>query len=80
MQCPVCSQKCENLTPATLEGVVVGCGNCGVYRISGHAYDPLMRLEPARRAGALAAAKLVSRHGWPMIDAACVNARGAAAA
>ena len=74
MQCPVCSHQAKNLTPETFRDVMVGCDNCGHYRISGGAYHGLMRLELGRRAAALASAKLGSRHGWPMIDASCVKA------
>ena len=69
MQCPVCSGKAQNLTPNTMEGVVVGCTDCGNYRISGVAYYDFMRLQVDGRAAALAAAKQVSRSGWPTISA-----------
>jgi hypothetical protein len=75
MQCPVCSRPAQNLTPATLEGVVIGCENCGSYRISGVAYHELMRLELERRGAALETARRVSLHGWPMIDSSCVRVR-----
>jgi hypothetical protein len=70
MQCPVCSRQAENLTPSTLEGVVVGCDHCGQYRIAGSALHDLMRLHIEKRGAALKAAKLASRHGWPMINVA----------
>ena len=35
MQCPICSKEARNLTPNTLDGVVVGCDDCGDYRIAG---------------------------------------------
>jgi hypothetical protein len=73
MQCPVCAGNAENLTPNTLDGVVVGCGQCGDYRISGGAFYGLMRLEQPRRAAVLAAAKRVSPVGWPMIGAASLS-------
>ena len=73
MQCPVCSRKARNLTPNTLDGVIVGCDTCGGYRISGGAYHELMRLKIENRAAALVSARLASRHGWPMIDGACVR-------
>jgi hypothetical protein len=68
MQCPICSSEAQNLTPPTLPNVVLGCGTCGDYRISGSAYDHFTRLAPAMRAEALARAKQASRHGLPMID------------
>ena len=75
MQCPVCSQQAQNLTPNTLEGVVVGCDHCGDYRISGGAFNELMALQLEKRVAALAVAKVASRHGWPMINSACVRHR-----
>jgi hypothetical protein len=75
MQCPVCSREAQNPTPATLDGVVVGCAECGRYRISGGAYHDLTKLQLERRAAALVAARLASRHGWPMIDGSCVRVR-----
>jgi hypothetical protein len=73
MKCPVCSREAEDLTPTTLEGVVISCDHCGGYRISGGAYHQLMRLHSEKRATALATAKLFSPHGWPMIDGRCVR-------
>jgi hypothetical protein len=73
MQCPVCSRQARNLTPATLDGVVVGCDHCGRYRISGGAYHGLMRLQLEKRSAALESAKVASRHGWPIIDGSCVR-------
>ena len=70
MLCPVCSSKAQNLTPNTLDGVVVGCTQCGDYRISGGAFHDLMRLEQGKRAALLDAAKRASRHGWPLIGTA----------
>lgn len=79
MQCPVCGRQAENLTPGTLEGVVVGCDHCGQYRIAGSAFHDLMRLQLDKRGAALQAAKLASRHGWPMIGMADVVGRRLAA-
>jgi hypothetical protein len=67
MQCPVCLEKAENLTPNTLQGVVVGCKQCGDYRISAVAFAGLMRLEADQKRAALAAARSSATHGWPMI-------------
>jgi hypothetical protein len=67
MQCPVCSGKAENLTPNTLDGVVIGCERCGDYRVAGDALHPLMRLAPEKRAAVLTAAKAASRAGWPIV-------------
>lgn len=72
MQCPVCSRRAENLTPNTLDGVVVGCDHCGAYRVSGSAFHGLTRLQPEGRVAALQAAKVATRHGWPMITATCI--------
>jgi hypothetical protein len=74
MQCPVCTQKAQNLTSHTSDGVVVGCETCGGYRISGGAYYDLTKLHADRRMGALKSAKLAALHGWPMIDVRCVRA------
>ena len=73
MQCPVCAHQAENITPATMEGVVVSCESCGAYRISGGAYYELMRLQLERRGAALENARRTSRHGWPIIDGSCVR-------
>jgi hypothetical protein len=73
MQCPVCSRQAQNLTPATLDGVVVGCDHCGGYRISGGAYHGLMRLQLEKRMAALETAKVASRYGWPIIDGSCMR-------
>ena len=35
--------------------------------------DILTKLKPDRRAAVLAAAKLASRAGWPMINASCMK-------
>jgi hypothetical protein len=67
MQCPVCRGQAENLTPHTLEGVVIGCKSCGDYRISGTAFYAFTRLHDEKRAAALAAAKTSARSGWPTI-------------
>jgi hypothetical protein len=74
MQCPICSKEARNLTPNTLDGVVVGCDQCGDYRIAGSAFYELTKLKPDRRAAALVAAKLASRAGWPMINTSCIEA------
>jgi hypothetical protein len=74
MQCPVCCGQAQNLTPNTLDGVVVGCDHCGAYRISGSALHGLLNLKLDRRAAALEAAKLQSRSGWPMISVSCIKA------
>jgi hypothetical protein len=75
MQCPVCSRPAENLTPNTLDGVVVGCDHCGDYRVSGTAFYDLTRLGADQRATALQVAKSGSRAGWPTINDRCVVAR-----
>ncbi len=75
MQCPVCGSQAENLTPNTLDGVVVGCQRCGHYRISGSAFHDFARLQSDKRVAALEAAKLTSRGGWPMISASCIRDR-----
>lgn len=75
MQCPVCRGQAENLTPATLEGVVVSCQSCGDYRISGTAFYGFMRMHDDKRAAALAAAKTSTRSGWPTISRASIEAR-----
>jgi hypothetical protein len=75
MQCPVCRGQAQNLTPNTLDGVVVGCAQCGDYRIAGVAFHGFMRLQTDKRAAALEAAKATSRSGWPMISATAVRLR-----
>jgi len=67
MQCPVCRGQAENLTPNTLDGVVVGCKRCGDYRVAGDALHALMGLAPEKRAAVLAAAKAASRAGLPIV-------------
>ncbi len=67
--------KAENLTPNTLDGVVVGCGACGPYRVAGNALYELMHLQRDRRIAALEAAKRGARGGWPMINASCLGSR-----
>jgi hypothetical protein len=76
MQCPVCRGKAENLTPNTLDGVVVGCGHCGRYRVTGTALHDLMHLALDRRIAALEAAKADARGAWPMINARCLGQGG----
>jgi hypothetical protein len=75
MQCPVCARHAQNLTPHTLDGVVVGCETCGSYRVASGAYHGLMQLDADARVAALESAKLAARYGWPIIDSACVRAR-----
>mgnify|MGYP001467873010 CR=1 FL=1 len=68
MQCPICAREARNLTPNTLPNVVLGCSECGDYRIAGAAYAPFAQLAPTLRAQALMRAKQTTRHGLPMID------------
>jgi hypothetical protein len=75
MQCPVCLEKAENLTPSTMEGVVVGCSQCGDYRISGVAFAGFMRLQTEQRRAALADARQAAKHGWPVIARVSAHAR-----
>jgi hypothetical protein len=75
MQCPVCAREAQNLTPNTLDGVMVGCERCGAYRVAGGAYYELMQLDLKARFAALETAKVAARYGWPLIDGSCVRAR-----
>jgi hypothetical protein len=75
MQCPVCSRPAENLTPNTLDGVVVGCNHCGSYMIQGGAFHEFVRLEMSKRLAALESAKLASRGGWPLVSASSIRPR-----
>jgi hypothetical protein len=50
-----------------MDGVVVGCADCGDYRIAGAAFHEFMRLEAQSRVAALQAAKGTARGGWPLI-------------
>lgn len=75
MQCPVCCGQAKNLTPNTLDGVVVGCDQCGDYRIAGSAFHDLMRLQLEKRVAALEAARVASRTGWPMISTTAIRSR-----
>lgn len=75
MQCPVCSGKADNLTPSTMEGVVIACTECGDYRISGGVFYEFTRLQADQRRAALANARQVSKHGWPMIGSASLGTR-----
>jgi hypothetical protein len=75
MQCPVCSGKAENLTPNTMEGVVVRCTECGDYRISGGIFHAFARLQADERRAALADARQSARHGWPTIAQVSAHAR-----
>jgi len=75
MQCPVCSRPAQNLTPNTLDGVVVGCTHCGSYRIHGGAFYEFVGLEMNKRLAALEAAKGSSQGGWPLVNANCLRAR-----
>lgn len=70
MQCPVCQEKAQNITPNTMDGVVVGCARCGDYRIMGVAFHDFMRLQADKRLAALQAAKQATHSGWPMIRSA----------
>jgi hypothetical protein len=74
MQCPICAGQARNLTPNTLDGVVVGCDHCGDYRIAGAAFYELTTLAADARAAALAAARLASSGGWPTISRGCIRA------
>ena len=74
MQCPICAGQARNLTPNTLDGVVVGCDHCGDYRIAGAAYYELTRLAADARTAALAAARRASSSGLPMISRGCIGA------
>ena len=75
MQCPVCRGQAENLTPNTLEGVVISCQSCGDYRISGNVFYAFTHLQDEKRAAALAAAKVATRAGWPTICRTAVEVR-----
>ena len=75
MQCPVCRGEARNITPNTMDGVVVGCARCGDYRITGVAFHDFMRLQDEKRAAALQAAKLATHSGWAMISAAAMGLR-----
>jgi len=75
MQCPVCSRPAKNLTPNTLDGVVVGCHDCGSYRIHGGAFFEFVGLEQNKRLAALEAAKGASQGGWPLVNASCLRPR-----
>jgi hypothetical protein len=75
MQCPVCRDQARNLTPNTLDGVVVGCDRCGDYRVAGDALHPLLRLAPEKRAAVLEAAKAASQAGWPYVMARGVRSQ-----
>ena len=75
MQCPVCRGRAENLTPSTMDGVVVSCGTCGDYRISGVAFYAFSRLQDERRAAVLVAAKTAARSGWPTICRGAIEVR-----
>jgi hypothetical protein len=74
MQCPVCHSQARNLTPLTLEGVVVGCDRCGDYRVAGDALYRLMGLALEQRVAALDAAKAASQAGWPIVVARSMRA------
>ena len=75
MQCPVCRGQAENLTPNTMDGVVVSCGSCGDYRISGVAFYAFSRLQDEKRLAALTAAKQTARTGWPTICRGVIEVR-----
>lgn len=73
MECPICAAQAENLTPNTLDGVVVSCGRCGPYRISGAAFYELTTLNSDGRVAALAAARVGTRGGWPTISPQAIS-------
>jgi hypothetical protein len=73
MQCPVCRGQARNLTPNTLDGVVIGCDRCGDYRVAGDALHALMSLAPEQRAAVLEAAKAACQAGWPYVMARSVR-------
>jgi hypothetical protein len=74
MQCPVCASHAKNLTPNTMDGVVVGCDHCGDYQIAGGAFNDLLALTPEQRFAALTAAKREPQHGgWPTINKSCIS-------
>jgi hypothetical protein len=73
MQCPVCARQAKNLTPNTLDGVIIGCDHCGEYRIAGSAFHEFTSLRPEKRIEALTSAKLGSRAGWPIINSSCIR-------
>jgi len=75
MQCPVCSRPAENLTPDTLDGVVVGCQHCGSYMIPGVAFYDFVGLDMSKRVAALERAKLGSQGGWPQVSAGSLRPR-----
>lgn len=75
MQCPVCARPAQNLTPNTLDGVVVGCDHCGSYRIQGSAFYEFVGLELHKRQAALEGAKLASQGGWPLVSANSIRPR-----
>jgi hypothetical protein len=75
MQCPVCHGQAQNLTPNTMDGVVIGCDLCGDYRIAGSAFHDFMRLQTEKRVAVLQAVKSTSRSGWPMISATAIGMR-----
>jgi hypothetical protein len=58
-----------------MDGVVVGCAECGDYRIAGGAFHELMRLQAESRVAALQAAKGATRSGWPMIGGGAIGPR-----
>jgi hypothetical protein len=51
MPCPVCAAQAKNLTPATYDGVVVGCPGYGDYQVTGTVFNKLLRLAPEYRHG-----------------------------
>jgi hypothetical protein len=70
MQCPVCRGQARNLTPNTLDGVVVGCDRCGDYRVAGDALHSQLHIAPEKRVAVLQAAKeTASQAGWPYVMA-----------
>ena len=75
MQCPVCSGKAENLTPNTMEGVVVGCTNAATTGSRAGVFYAFTRLQADQRRAALADARQTARHGWPVIGSASLSLR-----
>jgi hypothetical protein len=72
MQCPVCGAQAKNLTPATDDGVVVGCPGCGDYQVTGTVFNKLLRLAPDYRMDALQKAKERTSPGArPTISTTC---------
>ena len=72
MQCPVCCTPANNLTPATYDGVVVGCRSCGEYQVTATVFNKLLRLNVEARTDALERAKRLTVVGArPTISTSC---------